>query len=123
MADATAEFFEELGRREYEPLLASASGTLRFDIGNGAKTERWHVTMRKGAIAVTRRNDGADCVVGAKKALFDRIAHGEANAMAALLRGEVTVEGDPHVLTSFQRLFPGPPRRRRRRAAPAGRKR
>jgi len=112
MADATAEFFEELGRREYEPLLASASGTLRFDIGNGAKTERWHVTMRKGAIAVTRR-----------KALFDRIAHGEANAMAALLRGEVTVEGDPHVLTSFQRLFPGPPRRRRRRAAPAGRKR
>jgi hypothetical protein len=29
------------------------------------------------------------------------------NAFAAVLRGEVTVEGDPRLLVLFQRLLPG----------------
>jgi hypothetical protein len=43
---------------------------------------------------------------------------GETNALAAYLRGAVEVEGDPELLLRFQRIFPGPPVRRRK-ARPA----
>jgi putative sterol carrier protein len=123
-ADPTADFFAALKSRGEEPLLRKASGTLRFDIADGKRTERWLVEIRKGDIAVSRRNARADCVVYTDRALFERIARGEANALAALLREEVNVEGDINLLVLFQRLLPGPPRaRKRRRAAKAvGRK-
>ena len=41
--------------------------------------------------------------------LFGDIITGRVNAMAALLRGRLVVEGDPSPLVLFQRLFPGPP--------------
>jgi hypothetical protein len=37
MSDATADFFEELDRRAHTPLLAQTSGTLRFELVNGAE--------------------------------------------------------------------------------------
>ncbi len=120
-----ADFFADLGKRGNEPLLRKASGTLRFDVRDGKRTERWLVEVRKGDVAVSRRNTRADCVVSTDRALFDRIVTGEANALAALLREEVNVEGDLNLLVLFQRLLPGPPRSRRRRraTAPSGRKR
>ena len=117
MADATAEFFDELAQRGREPLLQKATGTLRFDLVQGKRTEHWLLAVKKGDLTVSHRNIRADCVVRADEALFDRIASGEANAMAALLRGEMGVEGDVELLVSFQRLFPGPPRSRDRRRA------
>ena len=39
-------------------------------------------------------NDKADAVIRCDKALFDDIVTGQANAMAALLRGAIGVEGD-----------------------------
>jgi hypothetical protein len=33
---------------------------------------------------------------------------GEVNAMAAYLRGELILEGDPELLVLFQRVLPGP---------------
>jgi putative sterol carrier protein len=115
MADSTAEFFEGLARRGHEPLLEKATGTMRFDLGDGKKIERWLVAVTKGDVVVSRRNVRADAVVSADKALFDRIARGEANALAAMLREEVGVEGDLRLVVAFQRLLPGPPRSRRRR--------
>jgi hypothetical protein len=41
--------------------------------------------------------------------LFDGVVTGQTNAMAALLRGEVTFDGDPELMLLFQRIFPGPP--------------
>ena len=122
MADTTAEFFGDLGGRGHVPLLKKASGTLRFDIRDGQRVDRWLVDVRKGDVSVSRRNVGADCVVSADKALFDGIASGKTNAMAALLRGEANVEGDVQLLVLFQRLFPPPRSRRRRRLADSGRK-
>jgi putative sterol carrier protein len=53
----------------------------------------------------------ADCTIRATKQVFDGVAGGEVNATAAVLRGALVVEGDPELLTLFQRLFPGPPKR------------
>lgn len=106
--DPAAAFFGELARRGHEPLLRNASGAIRFDLARGGRTERWHVTVAKGDVAVSRRNARADAVVHMDASLFDDLTRGRANATAALLRGEIAVEGDPGLLVSFQRLFPGP---------------
>lgn len=122
MVDATAAFFGELGGRGHEPLLNRASGTLRFDLRDGKRVDRWLVAVKKGDVTVSRRNVGADCVVSADRAFFDGVASGKTNAMVALLRGAMGVEGDVQLLVLFQRLFPAPPRARRRRStAPARR--
>ena len=109
-SDPTGEFFDELGRRGHEPLVRKATGTARFDVVDGERTRRWLVTIDKGDISVSRRNAGADCVLRAERASFDRAVTGELNFMAAVLRGEVEVRGDPRLLVLLRRLFPGPPR-------------
>jgi putative sterol carrier protein len=123
-ADVTSEFFDDLGRRGHEPLLGRLSATLRFDIVHGRKTDRWLLAVSKGDLAVSRQNRKADCVLRAEKGLFDRVASGEQNAMAAVLRGELVIDGDWTLLVLAQRLFPGPAASRESRppAAPARRR-
>lgn len=111
MPDPTTAFFEELGSRGRDVRLGNATGTLRFDLTNGKRTTRWLVTLEKGDIAVSHRNLKADCVVRTDRALFDGIARGEVNALAAVLRGTMRIEGQPQLLVAFQRLFPEPPRK------------
>lgn len=115
MADPTSEFFDELARRGHEPLLKKTSGTLRFDLRDGKRIDRWLLDVKNGDVAVSRRNVRADCVVSADRALFDDVASGKTNAMAAMLRGAMGVEGDVRLLVPFQRLLPGPRRSRTRR--------
>jgi putative sterol carrier protein len=112
---ATTEFFEELSRRRHEPMLEKLAATVRFDLARDGRIERWLVAVDKGDIAVSRRNAKADCIVRTDGALFDGLVSGEVNAMAALLRGAIGVEGDPWVLVLFQRLFSGPAGSRDRR--------
>jgi putative sterol carrier protein len=114
VADPTAEFFADLAERGREPLLQNAAGTLRLELTHGKRTERWLVELDKGEVSVSRRNAAADSVVRTTKALFDRLARGEANAFAAYLRGEVDGEGDLALILLFQRLLPGPPVKRKR---------
>jgi putative sterol carrier protein len=123
MPDATAEFFDALVERGHEPLLEKATGTVRFDLKDGRKTDRWLVTVVKGDCTVSRQNLRADCVVTADKSLFDGITSGKTNAFAALLRGAMGVEGDIELLVLFQRLFPGPSRSRRPRPIAASARR
>jgi SCP-2 sterol transfer family len=106
--DRTSEFFAELGRRGQEPLLEKVTGRARFDIGNRRRTEHWYVAIDKGAISVSRRKAPADAVVHASRETFDHLAGGERNIMAATLRGEVVIGGDPRFLVRLQRLFPRP---------------
>ena len=120
MADATATLFDELAARGHEPLLEHAVGSVRFELSDGSRTDVWLVTIDKGEVSASREDRAADCTVRAPKLLFDAIAAGEVNAMAALLRGALTVEGDPEVLVRFQSLLPAPPRRRARGAAGGG---
>ena len=113
--DPSERFFAELATREHEPLLRKASGSTRFDIVDGRKTRRWLVTVDKGSVGVTSGNAEASCVIRADKAIFDKVVSGQLNAVAAVLRGDVQVEGDWRLLVRMQRLFPGPRRRRRPR--------
>jgi putative sterol carrier protein len=113
-SDAIAEFFAELGRRGHEPLLENASGSARFDVTGGKRTERWLLTIDKGDLAVSRTNAAADCVVRVDRTAFERAVKGKFNLMAAALRGELTIDGDPRLLVLLQRLFPRPSRLRRR---------
>jgi putative sterol carrier protein len=108
LTDSTGEFFEGLGRRGHEPLLEGARGRIRFDLVDGKRTDRWFVTLDRGDVSVSRRNSSADCVIRAEKALFDAIARGDVNGMAAYLRGELTVEGNPELLVLIQRVLPAP---------------
>lgn len=91
-------------------MLRTASGTVRFDLEhNDRHVDHWLVTIEAGDISVSRATRRADAIVRAHRAAFDKIAAGDSNAMAALLRGEVAVQGDLELVMLLQRLLPGPP--------------
>ena len=123
MTTATTEFFDQLAQRGHEPLLERATGTVAFDLARRSGTDRWLVTIAKGDLSVSRKNLRPDCIIRTDAELFEGIASGRVNTMAAVLRGAVTVEGDLELAVLFQRVFPGPPRSRStRRTAGGGRK-
>jgi len=112
-ADGISRFFQELGRREHEPLLAKVTGRVRFELVEGRRTDRWLVAVDKGRVAVAHQSGPADCVIRTGRALFERLCRGEENALTAVLRGAVVCSGDVELLFAIQRIFPGPSRERR----------
>jgi putative sterol carrier protein len=109
MTDATTQFFERLGEEE-QPLPSQVTGTIRFDLDDRGTTKHWYLDIDKGRVDVSHKDAPADAVVRTHRPLFERAIHGEANAMAATLRGQFGVEGDPKLVVAFQRILPGPPR-------------
>ena len=103
--DVVAAFFEDLGTRGYEPLLRKVSGTVRFDLVSGKMTERWLVAIRKGNLAVSRKNVAADTTMRLSRTLFEAVVSGETNLLSALLRGDVVLEGDYRLMIVVRRLF------------------
>jgi SCP-2 sterol transfer family len=104
MSTATEQFFTSLADRGYEPLLHRASGTVRVDLGD----EPWYLDISKGKVRLSRRDEPAGCLVRSDPATFERVASGQTNALAALLRNEIMFEGDPNLLVLLQKLFPWP---------------
>ena len=122
--DPTKRFFEGLETYGHAPLLRKANGTTRFEIVDGKKVSRWFVTVDRGDLSVSRRHEAeADCVIRVDRALFEKIASGKVNAVAAVLRGDLAIEGDWRLLVWMQRLFPGPQRPRRTATAGYARRR
>ncbi len=59
MSDATEQFFEELGQRGYEPLVAKFSGRVRFEVvGWTTHSIAGSSQIDKGDLAVSR--DGGE---------------------------------------------------------------
>ena len=108
MPDPTEAFFARLAERGQEPALQRTTGSARIDIDRDGKVTHWRLDISGGTVRVSQSDDAADCVIGAPAKLFDDLASGKANAMAAALRNELTMEGDPGFLVRFQRLFPAP---------------
>src|SRR6266540_4350553 len=97
MTDPTEQFFDDLGRRGHEPMLAKASGSLRFDLKGDAGTDHWLLTVERGDIQVSREAAAAECV----------------------LRADLRVDGKLELLTLLRRLFPGSRGARERHRAAA----
>jgi putative sterol carrier protein len=70
-------------------------------------------------VSVSHKNAAADCIVRTESTVFEAILSGDANGMAAFLRGELTIEGNPELLVLIQRVFPAPAVRRARRPSKA----
>jgi predicted lipid carrier protein YhbT len=111
MVDLTTEFFERLVGIP-QPLLSRVTTTVRVDLEDGKSAEHWLMNIDQGRVSVTRRKAKADSILHMDRALFERLITGRANAMASVLRGLLTVEGDTTHLVAVQRIFPGPPHRK-----------
>jgi putative sterol carrier protein len=109
MTDHTTDFFDRLGSQP-QPLLNQVTATMRIDLDERNATRHWYLDIDKGRDGVSERNAEADVVVHTNHSLFERVVTGQANAMAATLRGQLTIDGDRQLLVAFQRLMPGPPR-------------
>jgi putative sterol carrier protein len=104
MAEPTKRFFAALAN-EQQPLLRTTSGTMRCDLEDGERTEYWYVTIKKGDVTVSHKRAAADCVVSTDLATFEAILRGEMNAMAAVLRGLVSIQGRVRLVVALQALF------------------
>jgi glycogen debranching enzyme len=113
VTDATEAYFERLAQRGYDPLVRMVSGTACFEITQDERTDHWLVKVDKGRISVSPEAGPADCVARADRAIFNRLASGETNALAAVFRGALAVEGNGQLMILLQRLFPAPPRMRK----------
>jgi SCP-2 sterol transfer family len=121
---ATAEFFEQLGRRGHVPALEEVKGTIRFDLRNGQATDQWFVAIDNGNVRVSRETGPADCVVHIDRAVFDQFVTGELHSMPAWLRHQFWVDGNVVIWRAFDHLFPGPAHARHPRdKLPHGRRR
>jgi hypothetical protein len=109
MTSATEAFFDGLSSRAHEPLLEKVSGCVRVDLDRGKSVDHWFVTIRRGDITVAREGGEPSTVFYAPAPVFEKLAAGEMNAMAALLRGEAAASGDLELAVLLQRLLPGPP--------------
>ena len=106
MSDALTDFLEGLAAREQEPLLATTTGRFCFELTDADGEGRRMVCIDHGHVDLVSGDIGADSTMRASRATFERVATGEINAMAAVLRGEIEIEGDWELLIRFQRLFP-----------------
>ena len=108
MKDDVEDFFSELAEQGHVAMLAATTGTVRFDLVDGDRTDHWRVAITRGRVDVEHRGGPADCGVRADRVWFERLLRGEENAIAAVLRGALDIEGDVEVLFAVQRIFPGP---------------
>ena len=118
-ASATEDFFRDLGLRGFEPSLVRARGTVRVTVTEVSRPESWLVSVNRGAVSVSHGDSPADCEVRGPTQLLDAIVSGTTNALAAYLRGELTLDGDLELIALFQRLLPAPLRADQRHTGPS----
>jgi putative sterol carrier protein len=107
MKEPTRRFFASISERQ-QPQLGKLTGVVRVDLADGERTEHWYLDIRKGDVTVSHQGPEPDCTVSTDLATFEAIISGEMNAMAAILRGAVNVQGKFILMTALQQLFAGP---------------
>ena len=104
MADVIRHFFESLGG-PHPAIPKTVSGTLRFDVDGDQATEHWLITFDEGSVSATESEASADCVVGTSRRTLASIIEGQTNALAALLRGTLKIEGRTILLALFRSVL------------------
>ena len=108
-ADPITQFFAALDEPGHLATFEGDSATVRFDVLDGKKAQRWHVAITGGDVAVSHSNAAADATVRVDRPHLEAMVTGRLNAQAAFLRGLFTCEGSVSALMMFQRCLPGPP--------------
>lgn len=108
-ADPITQFFASLDAPGHLETFEGESAKLRFDVHDGRKVERWHVSITRGDVAVSHSSDPADATVRIERPYLESMVTGRLNAQAAYLRGLFACEGSVGALMMFQRCLPGPP--------------
>jgi hypothetical protein len=108
-ADPVTRFFTALDEPGHLATFEGESATLRLDVLDGKKAERWHVSITNGDVAVTHSASPADATVRIDRRHLEAMVTGRLNAQAGFLRGLFTCEGSVGALMMFQRCLPGPP--------------
>jgi hypothetical protein len=111
MVDVITDFIERIVATP-QPLLSGVTCTIRLDLEDGRSIQHWYVSIDRGTVTADHRKAKAEAIIHLERGLFERLVTGRANAMASLLRGLITLEGDSTDLVALQRVFPGPPRRK-----------
>jgi hypothetical protein len=106
MSDPVEDFFTELGRRGYEPLLQHIAGSIRFDVHDGDQVDHWWIGIDQGRITVEHADREAKSVAKEDRATLTDIVLGRRNALTTLLQGNSGYTGDGEPLVVFQRMFP-----------------
>ncbi|ATO14013.1 sterol-binding protein [Micromonospora sp. WMMA2032] len=109
MSASAAEHLARGAAGRHPELPETTSGTIRLDLREGGHTEHWYLTVDRQDVRVARLAEEAELVVRADREVFDRIAAGRLHLAAALLRNDLTVQGNLKLLMTLRRLFPGPP--------------
>ncbi|MFU8873819.1 SCP2 sterol-binding domain-containing protein [Micromonospora sp. SL4-19] len=104
----TEHLIEQVAGRHPE-IPENTAGTVRLDLHDGGSTEHWYLTIDHQDVRVARAAGDADMVVHVDREVFERIATGSPRLVSALLRNDITVQGDVRLLLTLRRLFPGPP--------------
>lgn len=109
-------FFDELGRRGYDPLLGRLSTTGRFEICDGDRVERWVLTVHRGHPAMTPDAKDIGWVVRVERGVFTQLVTGEVSALESLMRGALsfTLIDESQRFSLLTRLFAGAPATRTR---------
>lgn len=108
MGDTAADYLNQRVAGRHPDLADHLRGTLRLDLRDGGSTEHWRLIIDRQEVRVSRTFEEADLVIRADREVFDRIAEGREHVAAALLRNDLTVEGDMELLMTLRRIFPGP---------------
>ncbi|MGK5739486.1 SCP2 sterol-binding domain-containing protein [Micromonospora sp. URMC 103] len=116
MGTTAADYLAALTPGRRPDLPEATAGTLRLDAREDGRTDHWYLTVADQQVEVSRSSEDADLVVRAPRAVFDRLANGGVHVSEALLRNDLTVQGNIRLLMLLRRIFPGPADARHPRA-------
>lgn len=108
MGTTAEQYLQQLDAGRRPNLPETTAGTLRLDLRDDGSTQHWYLTVSDQQVQVTRSADDADLVVRADRWVFDQMVSGRLHPGAALLRNDITLQGDMRLLMVLRRIFAGP---------------
>lgn len=96
------EFFESLETRADPSRIDGIDHSYLFDVvGEG----QWLVVIRDGAVRVTEGPGDADVTISTSAEVFEKLASGKQNPVAAYMTGKLKITGDTGAALKLQKLF------------------
>ncbi|MFI5837408.1 SCP2 sterol-binding domain-containing protein [Micromonospora sp. NPDC051300] len=103
---STDVFFDRLSTVGYDARLGTVSGSVRIDVRTDGGLRQWRLDIDRGHLRVTRDGGPASAVITTSERTAEAMATGGMNGLAAITRGEITVDGDLGLALRIGRLFP-----------------